>query len=237
MITGDRKLLLGVKRSRFRVDDPDSDHSSRQFMSLRKEALTSQNYTCHYCGFQAKKYQEVHHLDDDHSNNSDDNLVVTCPLCHACNHIGLASVKNKGCLIYIDPAQGVTQESLNQMVRVLWVMESAEDKISRLSAISILSRLYKQSHSARKLIGTAEPMALAQMMLEMSDEEYANRESKLRGLYLLPFKDYFQRDVDYYTNVVFKNVPASMWGKAAQSNIAKWFDDLPTAAKELGIPH
>ena len=43
--------------------------------------------------------------------------------------------------------------------------------------------------------------------------------------------------VDYYTNVVFKNVPASMWGKAAQSNIAKWFDDLPTAAKELGIPH
>ena len=230
-------LILGVKRSVFRTDDPNSEHSSKEFKSIRKEILQENKYACHYCGFQSKKFQEVHHLNDDHSDNSKSNLVVACPLCHSCNHIGLASIQDKGCLVYIDPKLGITQEMLNHIVRTLWVMEKSDDKLKRLTAISIMSRLYKQSHAARKLIGSSEPEALAQVMLEMSDKEYKSRSKKIKGMYLLPFKDYYENHVEYYANFVYKNIPIEAWDDIARSNIDDWFGDNKKSEliKALGI--
>ena len=46
-------------------------------------------YKCHFCFFESKKHQEIHHLNDDHDDYSIDNLVTVCPLCHQSFHLDI----------------------------------------------------------------------------------------------------------------------------------------------------
>jgi predicted restriction endonuclease len=49
--------------------------------SRRKEVLQTYNYSCSICGYISKSNQ-IHHLDEDPSNNELENLVVYCYECH-----------------------------------------------------------------------------------------------------------------------------------------------------------
>src|SRR5690554_7898806 len=116
-------LILSVKRSRFRMDDPTADHANREFVGKRPSILERDRYKCRFCGFKAKKWQEVHHVNNDHQDNSDINLVTACPLCHLVHHVGFAGMRQAAQLIYIDPEVKVSQRDLNQLVRALWIAE------------------------------------------------------------------------------------------------------------------
>jgi 5-methylcytosine-specific restriction endonuclease McrA len=55
--------------------------------SIRKRILERDNYACRICkkdGAEAKL--NVHHIDWDRSNNSDDNFVTLCTNCHRAIH-------------------------------------------------------------------------------------------------------------------------------------------------------
>jgi hypothetical protein len=54
--------------------------------------LVRDNYTCVYCEWRAKKFQQVNHIgaEDDHSL---DNLETVCAACHAVLHMGIKSMK------------------------------------------------------------------------------------------------------------------------------------------------
>lgn len=69
--------------------------SGEKFDILRPEhyGTTSQDYRdiafrnyepkCAICGYDEEKFLlEVHHIDENHSNNSLDNLIILCPICH-----------------------------------------------------------------------------------------------------------------------------------------------------------
>ena len=49
--------------------------------------LEEANYTCESCGLDKwlgeKMWLEVHHIDDDNSNNKRENLMIVCPNCHS----------------------------------------------------------------------------------------------------------------------------------------------------------
>ena len=103
-----RELLISVKRSQFRVDDANSTEKDVVYKKLKPEILAKNQYACEFCGFRAKKFQHIHHLNDDHSDNSKSNLVVACPLCHMTCHIGFSGSQKLGSLIYMDPELGLT---------------------------------------------------------------------------------------------------------------------------------
>jgi len=67
--------------------------TKEEWQEIRRNALERDRYTCQYCGHRAEKYQIVHHLDEDPSNNSLDNLTVICQMCNVVMHAG------QGCVI------------------------------------------------------------------------------------------------------------------------------------------
>ena len=45
------------------------------------------DHRCYFCDFQDLKFLEIHHLDGNHSNNNESNLVPACTLCLSLIHI------------------------------------------------------------------------------------------------------------------------------------------------------
>lgn len=235
---GSDALLLGVKRGKFRMDDPNSDHANSEFKKQRPAVLKSSSFTCQHCGFQSKKYQEVHHIDDNHTNNDLSNLSCVCPLCHSCHHIGLSGQLSKGCLIYLDPSLQVTQAQLNSLVRLLWIREETGNQAQKNNAISFLSRIYKQTIPARRLLGASETDVLANYLLSLSDIEYEARGERLKGIYFLPFKDGFAKQLSHWIEESALIRPVDSWSENAETKSKKWFDydgNLPAFATQLGI--
>ncbi|MND11580.1 hypothetical protein D3C87_351480 [compost metagenome] len=217
-----KKILLSVKRSKFRSDDPSADESNAEFTQVRKTILERDDYTCQFCGFRAMKHQEVHHVNDDHADNSPENLVTICCLCHACHHIGLTGIKGRGDIIYLDPSMKVTQSNLNQLVRTLWIAEIGDNKDMQRIAIEKLAKLYKATVTAKRKIGTSDPSILGDFMLSLDEQKYQERDVFLSGVYLLPRSEQFKAQIDYWKDNLFKSIPPSSWSLISKQKIEKW---------------
>lgn len=59
--------------------------------------------TCYFCGFPDDIFLELHHLNGNHKDYSDENLVFACSLCHRLHHLGWVGTENLGKLIYLPP--------------------------------------------------------------------------------------------------------------------------------------
>ena len=219
-----KPILLSVKRSTFRRDDPTADYADAGFKSVRKEVLERDNYTCQYCGFKSPKFQEVHHLNDDHKDNRKENLITACCLCHQAHHIGLAGLNNSGVLIYTDDEE-LTQAQLNALTRNLWIGSMGKDKKVKSSAEQVLSRLHKMSVDARRVIGTSDPMVLGDYLLNLSEEDYEKRGESLKGVLLLPLADYFDKQIKHWFMSVYKNTPPQTWGRLAKSKADRYMGE------------
>lgn len=220
-----KDIVLSVKRSKFRTDDPKADEANNEFVNIRKSILERDDYMCQFCGFRSMKWQEVHHVDDNHSNNSPDNLITTCPLCHSCHHVGLSGLMGKGIMIYINPSLGVTQAEINQLIRTMWIGEKSTNKELSMACISISSRLYKQSVAARSVIGMTDAHVLGDFLLNLDDETYIKRKEKLQGVYFYPFKDAYKKQLAYWEQEVYKNMNSNDWEDIAKQKLSRWVNN------------
>lgn len=217
-----RPLILSVKRGKFRFDDPKSDLADQSFKKVRASVLGRDQYMCQYCDFRARKYQDVHHLDDNHENNNPDNLITACVLCHMVHHVGFAGQSKRGVLIYLDPKMGMDQASLNQLVRTLWIAEGSDYKPMRLQALTLLSRLFKASIHARRLVGSSDPTVLGDYLLGLDAASYEARAKALEGIYLLPIKDGYAPQIQYWKEDVYKSIPPRTWVEMAKQKHEQW---------------
>src|SRR5271155_5016350 len=74
----------------------------KAFLSVAKKVYERDLYTCQYCGFQAKEYQEVVNADGNYTNNKLSNMITACCFCSQClflETLGLSDVGG-GQLIY-----------------------------------------------------------------------------------------------------------------------------------------
>lgn len=58
-----------------------------EWNKIRKVVLERDNNTCQFCGHVAKKYMNIHHVNET-GENEPDNLVTCCVACHAVMHLG-----------------------------------------------------------------------------------------------------------------------------------------------------
>ena len=87
------QLRAAVKApSKWRANDAGSARADVQFRRVRPEVLRRDRYTCRGCGAWGGRLRvQVHHRDNDHQNNSPENLVTLCVFCHAVFHAGFHS--------------------------------------------------------------------------------------------------------------------------------------------------
>jgi intracellular multiplication protein IcmJ len=231
-----KEIKLSVKRSMFRSDDPEKDMADSEFKKIRPDVLKRDNHECQFCGFRAEKYQEVHHLDDDHSNNSMENLVTTCALCHANHHLGFSGIKNRGTLIYLNPDWGMSQAAINNITRLLWVSEDSDNAEVDLLCSDVMARLERCAFDAKKVLGTNEISILADYYLKMDNVKYQKRMDVMKGVYVLPRKDGFSEIVTYWKTLKGLNLKSAE--KTAEQRLRQWSDSDGTIldlCKKLNI--
>ena len=211
----DEPLLLGVKRKPWRIKgDPATEEADRRFRAAKKALKeTGGRKACLFCKWPGKL--EVHHLNDDHDDNRPENLASICSLCHQCFHVGLAGAQGRGIIIW---APEWTQTQVNIMGRVIITMIHGEPWSDyRIEAESIYYDLVNRSEAVRKMLGHEwmDPSWLGNLMLNMSNADYARRREILWPLRLMPSADGFQKQIDEWTEIMSGMLTPEVWMRMA----------------------
>lgn len=110
-----KKLRLNaIEESEFRSASGVSLEEDADWPAARQAVLARDADTCWFCGFKYPKYMEVHHREGKWDDNSPENLVTLCPLCHSCLHIGLAGIQERGKLLVLK--RSCDQAGLNRYI-------------------------------------------------------------------------------------------------------------------------
>ena len=196
------KLVLGVKLRSWRKDYEASD---RTFQEIRPRVLERDRHVCRFCGFHSLKWQHIHHLDDDHTNNEMTNLVTICSYCHMNFHIGRAG--QDGAIIAFVPE--VSAESISHLWRAIGVamvypsfLKARAERGRPLGTVQLqqamamydaaratLDFFLKRARRLEALLGTSSPILLGEALLKagrMDPDFYDRREEWLHGIRLLP---------------------------------------------------
>lgn len=175
-------------------------------------------FKCYFCNFEAKKHQEIHHLNDDHDDYSMDNLVTICPLCHQSFHLDVVS---GGKIIWLPE---FTQQELNYICRALFIaMEDNDEKEKNKKTpleFTKIARMLFDSLEARSLIveqqfqnGASDPATFAGALLNMKPDEYERRYTFLKPFKILSARAKFSIHTKYWKNNTFSDLPPESWEK------------------------
>lgn len=219
------ELVLSAKRATWRGEDEAEAQDGEAFKALKAKILKRDKFKCHFCGFQSRKWQEIHHLDADHYNNDPKNLTTICSFCHMSFHIGRAGLSGEAELIWYPE---VTQTSLNHLCRFLFVGMRAKGNTNK-AAETVFSQLRIRAEEARRRLGTSDPADLGEAMLALDDEAYGDRAAILDGLRLLPLGRKYVGERDVFPSMV--EFWISGQGPFAKSRPKQW---RQSAVKLLG---
>src|SRR3990167_8073034 len=96
-----------------------SRKANKAFQELARAAWVRDNFTCQYCGFESKKYQEVVNRDGNYRDNALKNVVTACCFCTQCQFIESVGEQGYGggTLIYFPE---MSQAEINALCHVLF---------------------------------------------------------------------------------------------------------------------
>lgn len=180
----------------------------RAFLPVVEKILARDNYTCQYCGFQAKEYQEIVNRDSNYTNNKFSNLITACCFCSQClflESIGLDEMGG-GQLIYLPE---MSQTELNSFCHVLFCamgngtgyQESAQ---SIYRSFKFRSQLIENKFGA----GTSNPSTLGQLILEYQAKTPDADIDILHNLRLLPSYTKFKVQLDAWAAAALEELAA-----------------------------
>lgn len=169
----------------------------KNYAELSKRVWARDRYTCQFCGFQAKDFQEVINLDQDYKNNKLENCVTSCIFCAQCHFIESVGKSDfgGGTIVYLPE---LTQAEVNSMCHVLFCA-MINDTSYRLSAQTIYRSLKFRSQIVEDVFGegTSQPSMFGQLLIDYrenggNDEHVYNWMCKLR---LLPSRGKFKKQI------------------------------------------
>lgn len=195
------------------------DKDYKRYKSNWDSVWKRDNNTCYYCDFKSPKHQEIHHLNDDHDDNSLDNLVTICPLCHQNFHLDTISNTNGGKIIWLPE---FTQQELNYLCRAIFIAieeaEMAEINNTEPPGFTKIAKMLETSLSERSLIveqhfqsGASDATLFANALISMDESQYNKRIDNIKSFKLLHFKTRFHIQTKYWRNNTFSQIPVETW--------------------------
>ncbi len=175
-------------------------YSARQadprFKEFEDRVLKRDHYTCQFCGFQAKQYQDVVNLDQNYTNNHIDNLVTACCFCAQCFFIESVGVGGYGggTLIYLPE---LTQAELNSMCHVLFCAIT-NDTGYKSSAQTIYLSFKTRSQVVEQKFGegTSDPAIFGHLLIDSTPTPTERLELLLNDIRLLPSRAKFRKQIE-----------------------------------------
>jgi intracellular multiplication protein IcmJ len=168
------------------------------FRAFAQKIYIRDNYTCQFCGFQAKEYQEVVNLNHDYRYNKISNLVTSCCFCAQCLFIESIGAEEYGggTLIYLPE---VSQGQLNAFCHVLFCAITNDTGYKATAQTIYRTFKFRSQMIERKFgEGSSEPSVFSQLLLNAaSGEDYKKIEgSILKNICLLPSMSKFRKQIE-----------------------------------------
>src|SRR5579864_5537209 len=158
----------------------------KAFLPVAERVLQRDSYTCQYCGFQAKEFQEIVNLDSNYLNNKINNLITACCFCSQCLFIESMGVDEMGGgqLIYM-PEMG--QADLNSFCHVLFcAMGNGTGYQDSAQSIYRSFKFRSQQVESKFGSGTSNPSIFGQLVLEYQAKNPESKLNILQEIRLLP---------------------------------------------------
>lgn len=170
------------------------------FAPFNERVLIRDEHTCHFCGFQAERFQEVVNLDNNYNNNKMSNMVTACSFCAQCFFvfaIGRGQYGG-GILIYCPE---ISQAYLNGFCHVLFCA-MGNDTSYRIDAQNIYRNFKLRSQIIDKCFGegVSNPAVFGRIFID-APETNKNRivQEALPAIRLLPSYTEFSKQVEMWS--------------------------------------
>jgi intracellular multiplication protein IcmJ len=181
--------------------------ADKNFASFSQQVFDRDQYTCRFCGFCGKHFQEVINLDGNYYNNKLPNLVTACCFCAQCFFLGAVGRGDYGggVLIYL-PELG--QGALNCFCHVLFcAMANATNY--RVDAQNMYRGIKLRSELVEKQLGEgmSDPVALSRTLIDVPiSNKIAIKKQIFSSLKLLPSYTKFVKQVEILSEESFKEL-------------------------------
>ena len=150
---------------------------------LRQKVFTKDDYTCRYCGFKSKKYQDIVFADGNKTNIHIDNLLTACIYCQQCFDLEKVAQMRSGVLVWLPE---IEQAELHHIARAIYVSRISQGSMAD-TAKSALEKIMHRREEAKMRLQTDDPYLLSVVMKDfLGPKQYAQRENKLKGVRLFP---------------------------------------------------
>lgn len=178
------ELQLAVNLSGWRIFV--RRREDKPFLPVAEQAYKRDHYTCQYCGFQARQYQEIVNLDGNYSNNKLSNLITACCFCSQClfiQSVGLDEMGG-GQLVYLPE---MSQADLNSFCHVLFcAMGNGTGYQDSAQAIYRGLKFRSQQIESKFGSGTSNPSVFGQLLLEFQANAPESAIDIFKDIRLLP---------------------------------------------------
>lgn len=169
-----------------------------RFKSFEQKVFQRDRYTCQFCGFQARLYQDVINLDGDYTNNKFTNIVTACCFCAQCFFIESVGVGGYGggTLVYLPE---LTQEELNSLCHVLFCAIT-NDTGYKNSAQTIYRSFKFRSQAVEEKFGegTSDPAILGHLLIDAGQTSKETTEKIFNNIRLLPSRAKFRLQIEHW---------------------------------------
>lgn len=180
----------------------------KAFLPVQKRVFERDAYTCQYCGFQAREYQEVVNVDGNYANNKLSNMITACCFCSQCLFLQSIGVDEMGGgqLIYLPE---ISQRDLNSFCHVLFC--AMENNTGYQDSAQSIYRSFKfRSQIVENTFGsgTSNPSVMGQMMIEYKaqSDSPASKVDVLKDLRLLPSQAKFKVQLDAWAAAAMREL-------------------------------
>ncbi|MGC1182504.1 type IVB secretion system protein IcmJDotN [Legionella sp.] len=169
-----------------------------RFKTYAQKIFQRDRYTCQFCGFQTRLFQEVVNLDNNYTNNKLSNLITSCCFCAQCFFVESVGVGGYGggTLIYLPE---LTQAELNSLCHVLFCAIT-NDTGYKLSAQNIYRGFKFRSQSVEEKFGegTSDPAIFGQLMIDAGVNDEERRAQLFKNVLLLPSRAKFRKQIEQW---------------------------------------
>lgn len=167
-----------------------------KFKSFEQKILHRDQYTCQFCGFQARIFQDVVNYDNDYSHNKIFNMITACCFCSQCffmESVGVGGFGG-GSLIYLPE---ISQAELNSFCHVLFCAIT-NDTGYKVTAQSIYRSFKFRSQAVEDKFGegTSDPAIFGHLLIDSGKISDESSSKLLENIRLLPSRAKFRKQIE-----------------------------------------
>ncbi len=167
-----------------------------RFKSYEQKILQRDRYTCQFCGFQARLYQDIVNLDGNYNNNHLDNLVTACCFCSQCLFLESVGVGGYGggTLVYLPE---LSQPELNSLCHVLFCAITNDTGYKNSAQTIYRSFKFRAQIVEEKFgEGTSDPSIFGHLLIDSGSVTAENLAKIFNSVRLLPSRAKFRKQIE-----------------------------------------